>query len=465
MSKLASQIARIRTNPTLGHLGQIFAADGIGKMIGFVTIGITARLLGPAGLGRLGVLQALISYLALLSALGLSQWSMRRVIIEKRLQKTFVRQVLTIQVMTALLLSPLMVLALYLVYGQLLLGEAAIGLVVVVVGHLRLDWAAQVRQRFRAIAQSRIGASAALLLATLLFLFRWPTVTTALAVQAISIVVCAGILWRSLASSLDAEGHPRQRLHFRSDRSAFLLALTATSQAIYFNIDRVMLGASISPAELGQYEGAYRVLSLNTSFAVLAAAVTAPLIMSAAVNRSSQLQRMSKAFALAGLAGSLIGVASAGVAVKLLLGEAFDAAVPLVGLLCISISVGWLQLLFAPALQVMRKERILFLATLGAAALNVLLNLILIPRLGAAGAAAATISSEVVVSLALLWFTRPLLTSRTILALITAVTFPTVAGVLVYSDLPVPALLLLIVGMIAGAFSLRSNSLAIEETG
>ena len=193
-------------------------------------------------------------------------------------------------------------------------------------------------------------------------------------------------------------------------RSTFLLGVDTVLAMALFRVDAIMLGALDDDAAVAAYAVAYRLMETV-------------LFVTWAVSRS-----LFPAMARAGGGPALLRVGENAVSVAgallvpygvLLLVDGGDLLGLLFGAEYGGDSVVALQLLaFAPLafavayyssylLLVQRRNRAILLSTLAAVALNVVLNLVLIPPLGARGAAAATTLSYAVEALVCLACVRP----------------------------------------------------------
>lgn len=172
------------------------------------------------------------------------------------------------------------------------------------------------------------------------------------------------------------------------------LVLSGIVLMIYLRIDQVMLGAMASPAEVGQYAAAVRISEI---WYFVPAAIVSTLFPGLVLLRDSdpalfqlKLQQLYALLAFLGYAVALPVSLLSPWLVNLLFGAAYTPAGPLLAVLI------WAGL-FANITVVRNAHFIalewgkplLWCTTLGAIG-NIALNLLLIPRLGAMGAALAT---------------------------------------------------------------------------
>lgn len=169
---------------------------------------------------------------------------------------------------------------------------------------------------------------------------------------------------------------------------------------LYQYADGVMLGYFRTNAETGLYGAAFKVYEGLTYGATAISAVLTPRLSALFVADRSRHRRLS----VGGIAASAgIGAVVAGAAFMLalplltiLFGQDFADAAPPFRILCAGLPVVFgIWILHATAISVDREMLLLRTGLIGLA-VNVGLNLYVIPRYGANGAAAATVVGEVV---------------------------------------------------------------------
>jgi polysaccharide transporter, PST family len=235
------------------------------------------------------------------------------------------------------------------------------------------------------------------------------------------------IIWRFVAASLEAIliwGISRQFLshssEVRPNRARFYLASAAPMAfssllaSVYMRIDQVMLHNMVNDSILGQYVAAVRVSEM---FEMLPAALIASLVPILSVSAKdhevfrSYLDRTFRYFLVLACAICVVITTGAGLIVNLLYGKQFAAATPLLAVLIWSEGSTFFGAVVVNAMVARNLQKYLLVPTGVGALSNVALNLYLIPRYAALGAAWATL-----ISYSLAWFavllafrqTRPL---------------------------------------------------------
>jgi O-antigen/teichoic acid export membrane protein len=209
------------------------------------------------------------------------------------------------------------------------------------------------------------------------------------------------------------DGHVRPRIGRRviADIAQSLpLGAAAVAIAIYYSIDVVLLGAFRGQDEVAFYAAAYRVIMPILALASAVAAVAVPHLSFLTVTDEGSADR-----AAVSLSGRLItaavpiavgGALTAEPIIATLYGPAFAQAADPFRILIWSVVTVYANAAFAFLLLARRGDRRYLVTTLAGAALNVGLNLVVIPVAGMIGAAFTTMASEGLVLGLILWWTR-----------------------------------------------------------
>lgn len=185
--------------------------------------------------------------------------------------------------------------------------------------------------------------------------------------------------------------------------AAFLCIAAATT--IYFRCDIILLRLLTGdPATVGNYAAAYRliegVIMLATPLAHIFFRRLRVSLDDPAVFKQS-FTRMLGVMIVLSVAATAGGVLLGPFILTLAFGDKYAAAVPLLGWLLASLPFILPNYVLTQALVALGRERTYALATVVAAGVNIALNLLLIPFLGAKGAALATVATEAALCLGL----------------------------------------------------------------
>ena len=223
--------------------------------------------------------------------------------------------------------------------------------------------------------------------------------------------VVVGSVDLAVAGLATALAFTRQRqrlgaLRFRSDlapqllRRSWPLLLSGVASAVYLKIDQVMLGSMVSYAASGIYAAA---ATLSEMWYVLATVVSAsiyPFLIRLRFKRFDayllRLQQSYDLLCIAGLCLAIVMVLLAYPLVDLLYGAPFAGAAPVLMIHIWAAIFMFPRELFSKWLIIENLYMYSLFTDLAGAALNVILNLILIPYAHEIGAAVATVISYAV---------------------------------------------------------------------
>lgn len=283
--------------------------------------------------------------------------------------------------------------------GQLAIGSLSWPFLAVLGGHARYD---------RLAAAELITAAAGSLLLVLAALSRRGVVAFLWAhVGAACVAVLAA---RRVAISLLPGGTRPAIRQAALLREAAPLGATAAVSSLYTRLDVLILGQMASTRVIGLYSAAYKPINVAVSFGNTLAGTLLPLM--AREPQSGAPVAFGRAVRGLGIAGPALALALSGLGGPLLhvaFGAEFAAAAPVLTLLAWSMTANWLYAPLGVALQARGRERGWLACLCGGLVVNLAGNLWAIPRWGAAGAAGATLVSEMMLlSLAVLLLHRQL---------------------------------------------------------
>jgi O-antigen/teichoic acid export membrane protein len=178
------------------------------------------------------------------------------------------------------------------------------------------------------------------------------------------------------------------------------LAISALMINIYYNLDHVMLGMISTKRELGYYAAAYKI--------ILLAIIPASIILQSffpqlskfydQINERSRLMNFyARLMFVTGIFFTSMGLLFAGEIVEIVFGPAYKSSVPLLRILILNVFLIYVNMTYGNPLIAWNKQKYYSYVIASGAGLNVLLNIILIPKYFAYGAAIATILTEAVV--------------------------------------------------------------------
>jgi O-antigen/teichoic acid export membrane protein len=380
--------------------------DFVAKALSFCAFVYAARTLGVEAYGTLEFALSILTYLVMFGDAGLEMWGTREIARGSGL-RGLMRHLVPLRIgMSFAGLAALAILYRFLPEYEGLAPLLLVFAMTILAQGVSVKWALMGRERFR-----EVGTGLALAQFAFAFgVFGWvdgpEDLLHVAAFKVCGDVVSAGWFFLSYRRRRDdepasAEPEPPRRAR-TTLAGALPLGLTHLFAMASFNFDTVLLGFLTGTAEVGLYNAAYKpvtvVLAMPSTyfvglFPILSRAFAEDRVaFRAAIERSLQL---TCAYALP------LGVGAWFVADPLILflfGEEFAAAAPAMRVLACSAAIVVLRGTFKQGLLSTGHHALDLRCSGTATAVNLVLNVILIPRYGLLGAAYATLVSEV------LWF-------------------------------------------------------------
>ena len=392
----------LKTNVALNFLNTV-----TGIVFPVITFPYAARVLLPEGIGAVNFLQSIVAYIVLLTSLGIPMYAVREV--AKYRDDVAIRNRITVEI---LLLSVILclfgyvavaVLGIYVPQISAQLGVFYALSLTILFTSLGVNWFYQAVEDFKFIT---IRALCFRMLAALgLFLFvRDKDDLLIYAFVLVGSTVGNNLInfihlrkWIPFHSITWAE--LRIWRHLRPSLRIFVFNLVTS---IYLNLNTVMLGFMRGDDAVGFYTAGNKlshvVLSVVASLGVVLLPRCSNLIETGQMEAFSKVTSKSYRLVVGLSLPCIVGLIVLAIPViRIFCGDEFLAAVPV---LCwtapIILFIGLSNVIGLQILYPMGKESIVIWSTVGGAVLNFLLNLLLIPSLGAA---ISTFGAELIVLL------------------------------------------------------------------
>lgn len=393
-----------------GRFGRVVAlASGeVGsRAIAFLATAYAARRLTPSGFGIVGFATAVTAYFALVVRGGVTRVGIREVARDPARAATLALNTVILRLgVAAVAFAALAAAALSLDR------PATVRLVVLFAGFtlfseaLDTSWVYNGLERPAAVARSRV-LSQLLYAGAIAALVRGPADVTRVPLAQVFGEIVAAL---SLLVPLLATGAPRLELAAgaRVLRATAVPLLTGLVRTVIYMFDVVVLGFVATTAAVGLYTAAYRLCFLLVAVSTAVQSAYLPEISrAAAASGGGEAIRRAAGRSLettAAVAAPVIvgGILLATPIMTVLFGADYAPGAAALRILLVSVAAIFLHAVSTSILLGTRRVRLELLIMTAGAALNVPLNLFLIPRFGIVGAASATAASEVLI-LALCW--------------------------------------------------------------
>ena len=387
----------------------LFGAQAVSLLVPLLTVPYLARTLRPEGWASVLVAQALGNWLLLLLEYGFDLSGTRAVAQARTAPHTMAEVIGGVQG-AKLLLVPLAVgiaVAVFLVLpsmradGRMLSWAVAFA----VLRGLNPFWYFQGMERVRAAVLVDAGARACAALGVFVFVHGPADGWRVLALQAVFAGVSLAILtaWMAREVRLRRPAVPAALGTLR--RASGVFGVRAAS-GFYVQANTLILDAISNPLAVSFFGGAERIVRASINLLQPLTQAFLPRISYLSVADPLRAQRtIERCLVFVGGLGALFGVAAfagAPLLTGLLLGPGYEGAVPVMRALAVLPLLVAIDTVLGLYWAVpFGHERAFLGAVVGAGVMNIVLALLLVPRWGALGMAAAVVAAELVVLLSL----------------------------------------------------------------
>ena len=194
-------------------------------------------------------------------------------------------------------------------------------------------------------------------------------------------------------------------IEFANYKPNFILFLPVIAISLYSYLDRIMLGSMSTFRELGYFDNAEKITSIPMSLITAMGTVMLPRISHLVENKNKivedKLNRLSMNFVIilsAAFSFGIIGISKG--FVPLFFGPGFHPVILLLALMAPKmIFVSWGNIICNQYLLPHSKDIIYTVSVFAGAVINVVINIILIPKFGAAGTAFSSLITEFIIAL------------------------------------------------------------------
>ena len=366
-----------------------------------ITTPYISRVLGSEGLGTYTYTYTIANYFVLAAMLGVKNYGNRSVAAvrddRKLLSRTF-WEIYGLQLLCSLTAT-----AAYVVYVSAFVREyqliAALQGIYVLSGLMDISWLFFGAEQFRVTVMRNIAIRLINLACIFLFVKSRGDLWLYTLIMTLGMVFSQGYLWMCVKRLVDWR-RPKLRdlgMHMIPE---LILFVPIIAVSLYTMMDKVMLGAMSTMRQVGIYEGAYRILSIPTGVITALGTVMLPRMSNLAakgkVKESERYIYNSMQFAMFLASGMMFGIV--GIAedfVPLFLGEKYHSCVLLIRVMAPTVPfIAWANVIRTQYLIPNHKDKSYIISVMLGAAVNLVVNALLIPRMQALGAVIGTVCAE-----------------------------------------------------------------------
>lgn len=371
-----------------------------------ITYPYVARVLLPEGTGKVTFATSLIYYFIMFAELGIPKYGIRKCAMVRECKEELTRTVhelLMIQTITTVISYIVLFGCVFLIPK---LAEERILYVVISVGllfHLvGVEWLYQALEEYRYISVRSLAFKVISVVAMFLFVKQREdyVIYGAITIIASSASYVCNFYRARRIISFRPVGNYNLKQHIKPVLVFFAMACAVS---IYSHIDTLMLGFLKGDAEVGYYNAAVKVktimVSLLTSLSVVLLPRASYYLTKGKQAEFEAISKKSMNFsAVFAIPFVVFFILFADDAISFLAGPSYSAAVmpmrlimPSLFMIAISYPLG-IQILVP-----LGKEKVVLYSEIAGAAVNMVVNILLIPKFGASGAAISNVCAEITV--------------------------------------------------------------------
>jgi O-antigen/teichoic acid export membrane protein len=382
-------------------------ADAIGKSVMFIITIVAARRLNPDPFAILALAMATGWLLGVATDCGLSMHLARETARKPQQRQKLLFEVISLRTGLAFVAATLVVFA----APRLVPGQWRIQFIVIVLAQLAGAVIDTVAHYFRGLQRSEIEAAihttqrVVTLIWALIVLWLWRRLDylgVAMLVPALGAMLIAILVAARISTGDQAPGSAAALTPSIFFSDVFPLGAATLVSALYFRIDVYFIQQWHGFQPVGGYNAAFRLIEALRLLPAAVMAVTFPLLVRAI--DTQHVRKIGAALTAIGAALAIVCAAGGSWIVPAVYGDGYAYAAPAFSILALALPLFFLN--YALTHQVIGwdgQRAYLVIATLALAA-NLAANVAFIPSQGIAGAAIATVLTEIIVTIGCLAF-------------------------------------------------------------
>ncbi len=405
---LPAKSGRIKiTVPKQNSLKLNFIMNAILTMSSFIfpliTFPYISRVLLPAGTGKVSFATSLITYFSMAAQLGIPTYGVRACakVRDDREALTRTAQELLIINMIMDVISYI-ALAMALIFVPRLYDDRALYVIVsftIVLTSIGMEWLYKALEQYTYITVRSIIFKLIALIAMFLLIHEESdyVIYGGISIFAASASNVFNFFYARKYIDFKPVGHYNFRQHLKP---VFVFFAMSCATTIYTNMDAVMLGFMASDEEVGFYHAATRIKSVLVSIVTSLGTVLLPRASYyIEQHNDDEFWRITKKALnfvfLAALPLMLYFMLYAGQGINFISGEAFAGAIlPMQIIMPTLLFIGITNILGIEILVPLGRERTVLYSEIAGAVVNLIINIMLIPRMASVGAAIGTLAAE-----------------------------------------------------------------------
>lgn len=373
-------------------------------IIPLITTPYLARIFGPEGTGIQSYTFSIANYFVLFAMLGVNNYGSRTIASvrdnKKELSKSFFG-IYLIQFMMSIIS-----LLLYCGYIFIFVNEYKVFFIIqsfyIISAFFDINWFFFGIEKFKLTVIRNTLVKLATVICIFIFVKSSNDLYKYSVILSLGTLISQLILWKYIKLYIVSVKLSKNDI-FKHIKPNLVLFIPVISISIYKIMDKIMIGSMTNVVQVGLYENSEKILAIPLGVISALGTVMLPKMSNLKalgdLKESKRYIVLSMEFIMFIAWGSVFGlIAVAPILIPIFLEQKFIDCIPIVSLLAITLLfVSWANVIRTQFLIPNRKDKIYLISTIAGAIINLLINLLLIRRLGAIGATIGTIFAELIV--------------------------------------------------------------------
>ncbi len=386
------------------------SAELISKLLGVVSTAYLARVILPEGFGVLGFAIAFLSYFNNVIIFGSDIIGVRDLSKDKTKLSTYFSNLTFLRVFIAVVSIIIVILATYIIqFDSITRNIIIIMAISLLQPAISAYYIYQAIERMEFIAIANIIRSILLLSGYLIFVKSEQDIElVAVMFSAVNIVILLIVFFHIHFKIVQFKFSIELKFIRKFVNQSFPLAISAIMISIYYNLDMIMLGFLKTDFDVGMYTAAFKIFMMGVLPFGLIVKVFLPALSKVVNDKPGNLFVLVMKYALIlisfGVAIGVVFYLTSDLIITLIYGDIYLNASAALQILSMNIIIVAVNMTFGNPLTVWNKQKMYTMAVTMGALVNVVLNFILIPGYSYIGAALATVLSELLVFIGVVYF-------------------------------------------------------------
>lgn len=425
------------------------SGETVSRFLNFIALVYVARILIVQDFGLINLAIVLVSYFSILLGFVHDDIATKE-ISEGVIDEIDIRNnVLSLRLVLSLLLYSLLVIIvlLFLKNNSVKYFSFVFGLSIISTG-LYTNWFFRAKENFLPISIALVGSSLINLISVFLFINNPTNANIAIWIITSKEILNSVILFGFYLNNKSAIKISIQiEIAKRLIKNSIPLALSAFFVMMNFSIDQLMLGVMTNPIEIGYYSASVKIIFLALIPSSIIYQTFFPQMTKSNSNNDdlkNLMKNYSKVLFAIGLIISIVGFTLSREIIEITFGKNYQYSIPILQILMLNLLFGYFNRVYGNSLIAIGKQNLYLRAIIIGVLVNIVANLILIPKYLAVGSAYASVVSELLLFLVFLFIHKKNFGEIYLNNLIKAVFYGLVlmTAVLILRSIMVPTLLI-----------------------